>query len=351
VTDLELVLRDALGEAADLVPVSPHALSDYGNRRAKPTHRRRTVALSMAGIAAATAGIVLGAVLLGTGGKHVDTLRYTGGQTLVLTPATPQSAAALSQSATILSGRLTALGVKHVSVVITGTTLTASVPRADLNLLRTTAATRGTLRFRQVLSWGGGSEVGKGRGPLIHPVVEAATLSSDLDLSFTDWPCLTHPNPNGGNDKAGYYVVACDAPPETSGSIKYLLAPSAIDNTGVATATPGHDATNQWVVNLSFDKSGSTSWRVLTAKAYSVDGGQPQVGTATGVDCAPPKGCNAIAITVDGAVVSAPFVETAGGLNGGQTQISGNVTKQTARQLAAVLSQPPLPTTFATTSP
>jgi preprotein translocase subunit SecD len=113
----------------------------------------------------------------------------------------------------------------------------------------------------------------------------------------------------------------------------------------VAAGLDAQSGTNIWVVTLNFDGSGAGRWLQVTKRAYNVNDGQPST------TCSPPKGCNAIAITLDGVVESAPYISTAGGIPGGRAEISGGFTRQSASQLAAVLRYGALPTAFAVRKP
>jgi preprotein translocase subunit SecD len=180
--------------------------------------------------------------------------------------------------------------------------------------------------------------------PLPHS--ESPTLSAAFLKAFQNWDCAKHPNPTNGNDLASDYIISCDSPRTVkangeAASKKYLLAPAAIEGTDVKSASAGLDPQGvNWVVNVTFKSSGP--WLALTKKTYEVtNSGDP--GYATG--CAPPKGCNAIGITLDGVVESDPAT-LQDGIPGGQTQISGNFSQSDASDLATVLKYGSLPLKF-----
>ncbi|HVW80383.1 MAG TPA: protein translocase subunit SecD [Mycobacteriales bacterium] len=173
------------------------------------------------------------------------------------------------------------------------------------------------------------------------PNSESPTLTTAFEKAFSTWDCSKHPNPTNGNDIASDYIIACD-PPTTAG-LKYLLAPATIEGTQVKSASAGLSTQGvDWQVNLSFSGSGSSAWLALTKKAYEATGSADN-GFASG--CAPPKGCNAIAITLDGVVQSAPDSET-DGIPGGIAQITGNFSQSQATDLADVLKYGSLPLKF-----
>ena len=97
----------------------------------------------------------------------------------------------------------------------------------------------------------------------------------------------------------------------------------------------------QWVVTLNFNGSGSSAWQKVTNTAYNVNGGQQQSAA-----CSPPKGCNSVAIVLDGVVESSPYISSQGGIPGGRAEISGSFTQSTANDLANVLKYGALPLKF-----
>jgi preprotein translocase subunit SecD len=344
VIDLESELRGGLTDAANLVTTSPDPWGDYQRRTTKqnPRRRRLSVGFSVAAIAAATAGIVIAAVVLASGGATHHPTRLAGGQTVTLTPRTPIGAAELARSATIIEHRLTALGVKGTRVQAFGGSLQAQVPASAVATLTTAAHTRGVLRIRQALALAppgatqpqSDNQVVAVRGP-----AESPTLTKAFLALFAEWDCARYPNPTHGNDRASDYIIGCS----TDGSAKYLLAPATVEGTQItsASATLDSQTGTHWVVDLTFNRSGAGAWLQLTAKAYNVNQGRPQT-----TSCKPPVGCDAVAVVLDGVVVSAPYISQSGGIPGGVAQISGSFTQSSASQLAAVLKQGPLPTTF-----
>jgi preprotein translocase subunit SecD len=168
---------------------------------------------------------------------------------------------------------------------------------------------------------------------------------SDIESSFANWDCAKNPNPTNGNDNPQDYIIACDDPNGDNGATtKYLLAPAEVQGTQVSTASAGL-ATNGvgWQVNIKFTGSGSSAWLALTKKAYNATGSGDS-GFQAG--CAPPKGCNSVAIVLDGLVKSAPAIQQAGGIAGGLAQITGSFNESSASDLANVLKYGSLPLKF-----
>jgi preprotein translocase subunit SecD len=172
------------------------------------------------------------------------------------------------------------------------------------------------------------------------PGSESPTLSTAFKKSFANWDCAKHPNPTNGNDVPTDYIIACD--PTKTAQLKYLLAPAAMEGTDVSSASAGLSPQGvDWQVNLTFTHSGSSKWLAITKKTYETNH-----STSSGFGtCAPPTGCNAIAITLDGVVQSAPATQQ-DGIPGGRADITGNFSQSEASQLADVLKYGSLPLKF-----
>ncbi len=173
------------------------------------------------------------------------------------------------------------------------------------------------------------------------PNSESPTLTSKFATAFEKWDCSNPKtsNPTNGSDLPTDYIISCS----TDGLTKYLLAPAAVEGTQVSGASAGVGTTSQWQVNLSFNGSGASAWQKVTEKAYNVNNGQPP---STTTPCVPPTGCNAVAIVLDGQVVSAPYISQAGGISGGSAQITGGFTDKSANDLANILKYGALPLKF-----
>lgn len=339
--DLEAELRGGLTDVANLVTTSPDPWADYRQRvRREPRRRRMALGLSVVAVAAATVAIVIGAFALASGDHSTrPPTALTSTQSLLLTPRTQVGAPALAAAATVLEQRLRALGVGHAQVTVAGDALRARVPVASVPTLRKVAGTQGTLRFRRVLSI---ADPGSTSGTPAQPstAAQSPTLTAAFMETYDQWDCRKNSNPTNGNDNPNWYIISCGT--KTDGFTKYLLAPAAVEGTQVTDAdgTLDNETGTQWVVNLTFNGNGATTWQELTKQAYNVTNGTPSTS------CSPPTGCNAVAIVLDGVVESAPYISQAGGIAGGRAQISGNFTQDSAEELADVLKYGALPTTF-----
>lgn len=122
-----------------------------------------------------------------------------------------------------------------------------------------------------------------------------------------------------GNDDPNLPLVTCSVDHQTV----YLLDKSIMSGEEIKTAGSGLDQQRgDYVVDVEFKSSGSKIWADYTAS---------HVGTQT-------------AFTLDSQVVSAPEIQEA--IPGGRTQITGQFTEASARELANVLKYGSLPLSF-----
>ena len=122
-----------------------------------------------------------------------------------------------------------------------------------------------------------------------------------------------------GNDDPNLPLVTCSQ----NGKEVYLLDKSIISGEQIENASSGLDQQQgQYIVDLQFKSDATKIWSDFTAA---------NVGTQT-------------AFVLDSQVVSAPEIREP--IPGGRTQISGQFTEQTARELANVLKYGSLPLSF-----
>ncbi|ANE80956.1 protein-export membrane protein SecD [Mycobacterium adipatum] len=122
-----------------------------------------------------------------------------------------------------------------------------------------------------------------------------------------------------GNDDPNLPLVTCSVDHNTV----YLLDKSIMSGEEIKTAGSGLDQQRgDYVVDVEFKSAGSKIWADFTAA---------NVGTQT-------------AFTLDSQVVSAPEIQEA--IPGGRTQITGQFTDSSARELANVLKYGSLPLSF-----
>ncbi|UGT66535.1 protein translocase subunit SecD [Nocardia gipuzkoensis] len=129
-------------------------------------------------------------------------------------------------------------------------------------------------------------------------------------------------DPLAGNDDPALPLVTCS----TDGTEVFLLDKSRIDGQEIKDATSGlNQQQARHEVYLDFKSGGSDAWAALTGEYVY----------------------KRVAFVLDSKVVSAPVVQQ-GPQQGGRTQISGNFTASSAKELANTLKYGSLPLSFQT---
>jgi len=244
--------------------------------------------------------------------------------------ATP---AQVADAVNIIRQRLRSAGIP-TQVTAQGADLRIVASGSDRGLTAALVTQVGVLRFRQVLGVAAGTGVGSSRRLPVEGSWSASAPTAQH--VFRSYDCGYGSAPTLGLDHPSDYIVACDKP----GEIKYLLAPSDLGAAQIAAANAVvNTQDNEWLVQLGFSSAGSSNWYALTKRAYEADPSQAS-STCQQVDIE--RGCNEIAITLDGTVLSAPSSEE-DGIQGGQTQVTGAFTEKYAQALADLLKTRPLP--------
>ncbi|MGX1310954.1 preprotein translocase subunit SecD [Streptomyces calvus] len=132
----------------------------------------------------------------------------------------------------------------------------------------------------------------------------------------------------GDGAKSSESTVACGQNSQGQWQ-KYILGPAAVDGTDVdkAQAVLNTQTGAGWTVTMDFTDKGAKKFADITGQLAQKQ--SPQ---------------NQFAIVLDGEVVSDPYVSQA--LTGGNAEISGNFTQQSAQELSNMLSYGALPLTF-----
>lgn len=292
----------------------------------------------------AVIGAALAAATACTGSPHphpspAPTVVITAlAQPLGTTPVGPD---AMRVTAHIVGQRLAAAGV-GARVTIAGKMLRVTLPVTEVSAAEPLIDEVGTLRLRQVLMSAPGSAGTSSPGATpagTRPVPGSSSTDLTKVLSvFRSFDCTTGggPAPTEGMDKPDDYVVACD----NADTLKYLLAPAGVDGSQVAGADAVQDSTTAgWLVNIAFDHQGAADWFALTKRAYEAD---PSQNPSTCQSLRIRRGCNGVGIVLDGVVQSAPSSQV-DGIPGGQIQITGTFTKQSAMNFAVLVKYGPLP--------
>ncbi len=162
---------------------------------------------------------------------------------------------------------------------------------------------------------------------------DVAWISEKVKYDFLSLDCTNAKNRAvSSNDDPKKPLAACDV----DGKAKYILGPVDVEGVHIARASSGlrqtstGQTTNEWVVNLEFDKAGADKFAKVTQRLVDLRKVNPVL--------------NQFAIVLDGKVVSAPGVSSA--INAGRAEISGKFTNESATSLANQLNFGSLPLNF-----
>ena len=160
----------------------------------------------------------------------------------------------------------------------------------------------------------------------VVPPVQSKTNDAAFQAKFAAMDCTAQDALTGGKPvDPTQYLATCDQ----QGQAKYLLAPASVLGTQItgASAAPPQQGLGGWTVNLTFNSDGSAAFLKTTTELSQKQPPQNQFG-----------------IVLDGLVVSAPSVSAP--IPGGNAQISGSFTQESANALANVLKYGALPITL-----
>ena len=157
-----------------------------------------------------------------------------------------------------------------------------------------------------------------------------------LKAALANFDCSTRPA-----DVPTEPLPACDngTPP----TAKYLLGPVIVAGTEISSAgavAPSANGNSSWTVSINLKSKGQTAWANFTGAHHS-SASTDNAGTcsATTTPCA-----DYVGFTLDGAVIGAP-PQTESTING-TTQVSGQFSESTAKDLANDLKYGALPLNF-----
>ncbi|HEV7962668.1 MAG TPA: protein translocase subunit SecD [Actinoplanes sp.] len=170
---------------------------------------------------------------------------------------------------------------------------------------------------------------------------EVNALTPEMQFNVPTISCdQLSKRPNGAIDAANQKAVACE-----TGAKMYLDVAKVI-GTDIKTATPQLDSQQgQWVVSLDFKSEGQSKWTELTREAFNAPSGDTCLA-ANSVIGGDGSHCS-VAVVLDKTVISAPEIQ---GVLSGQSQITGQFTATTAKQLADQIKYGALPVTFEPTT-
>ena len=166
---------------------------------------------------------------------------------------------------------------------------------------------------------------------------EVAALTPQMQLYVPTISCKQlNDRPNGAIDDVNSQVVACYQ------SGKILMDKAEVVGDDISKASPQLDQQQgQWVVSLDFKSEGSNKWAALTRKAFEAQQTAPCFVAAQAM-YGQVEHC-AVAVVLDKTVISAPQIQ---GVLTGTSQITGQFTPTSAKQLADQLNFGALPVTF-----
>lgn len=158
------------------------------------------------------------------------------------------------------------------------------------------------------------------------PPIQSPTNDAAFQAKYAALDCTATDALSGGKPvDPAQYLATCDQ----KGQYKYLLGPAAVLGTQItgASAGPPQQGLGGWQVNLSLNGDGAAAFLKTTTELSQKQSPQNQFG-----------------IVLDGLVVSSPYVQNP--IPGGQAQISGSFTQDSATALANVLKYGALPITL-----
>jgi preprotein translocase subunit SecD len=170
---------------------------------------------------------------------------------------------------------------------------------------------------------------------------EVNALTPEMQFNVPTISCdQLSKRPNAAIDAVNQKVVACET------GAKMYLDVAKVVGTDIKTATPQLDSQQgQWVVSLDFTGEGQSKWTALTREAFNAPSGDTCLA-ANSVIGGDGSHCS-VAVVLDKTVISAPEIQ---GVLSGQSQITGQFTATTAKELADQIKYGALPVTFEPTT-
>ena len=284
-------------------------------------------------------------------------LDLQGGASVTMTPVGEVDPAALSVAVDIIRQRVDSLGVAEPEIIRQGNTVVVNLPGVkDQQQALDTIGRTGAVEMRPVIKVAENPEntttttvVG---GPTT--IVKGATTTTVKGATTTTLKpaSTTLPPPAGGVGSSRTAAVTTTTVPAEAvnpvtglpdgqtilpgrkDGLIYLLGPAEATGEVFSNDSSAQVDAGAWVVvaKLRSGAAGADVWNALSTKCF-----------AGGADC-PTK---AIAIILDGEVISAPTVQTPT-FDNGSVQISGSFSETEAQDLARVLQFGAVPVKFDT---
>ena len=276
-------------------------------------------------------------------------LDLQGGASVTMTPVGEVDPAALTVAVDIIRQRVDSLGVAEPEIIRQGNTIVVNLPGVkDQQQALDTIGRTGAVEMRPVLNVAQNPD-----STTTTTVVGGPTTTVKGATTTTLKPASTTlPPPAGGIGSSRTAAVTTTTIPTASEPVDpvtglpqgqtvlpgrkdgliYLLGPLEATGEVFSNDSSAQVDAGAWVVvaKLRSGAAGADVWNALSTKCF-----------AGGADC-PTK---AIAIILDGEVISAPTVQTAT-FDNGSVQISGSFSETEAQDLARVLQFGAVPVKF-----
>lgn len=278
-------------------------------------------------------------------------LDLQGGASVTMTPVGEVDPAALTVAVDIIRQRVDSLGVAEPEIIRQGNTIVVNLPGVkDQQQALDTIGRTGAVEMRPVL------QVAENpKNTTTTTVVGGPTTTVKGATTTTLKPASTTlPPPAGGVGSSRTAAVTTTTAPATTAPVSpetglpegqtilpgrkdgliYLLGPIEATGEVFSNDSSAQVDAGAWVVvaKLRSGAAGADVWNALSTKCF-----------AGGADC-PTK---AVAIILDGEVISAPTVQTPT-FDNGSVQISGSFSETEAQDLARVLQFGAVPVKFDT---
>lgn len=297
-----------------------------------------TLVLTVATVVALFAGNLL------AGNSPSLGLDLQGGASVTLTPTGDYDPAALAVAVDIIRQRVDSIGVAEPEIIRQGDTVVVNLPGVkDQERALELVGRTGAVEMRPVINIA------------LNPQATTTTTIAGATSTSVPSPSTTLADPAGGKGSVmgsrakSATTTSTTVPESTNGSNSgipsgqevlpgakdgqvYLVGPAGATGEVFSNDAKAEIDAGGWVViaKLRDGAAGEDQWNALAKTCY--DGGET----------CPTK---AIAIVLDGQVVSAPVVQTPN-FSGGTVQISGNFTEREAKDLAKILQFGAVPVKF-----
>ena len=281
-------------------------------------------------------------------------LDLQGGASVTMTPVGEVEEAALTVAVDIIRQRVDSLGVAEPEIIRQGNTIVVNLPGVkDQQQALDTIGRTGAVEMRPVIKVAENPENTTTTTVVGGPTttVKGATTTTIKGATTTLKPASTTlPPPSGGVGSSRTAAVTTTTVPAEAvnpvtglpdgqtilpgrkDGLIYLLGPAEATGEVFSNDSSAQVDAGAWVVvaKLNSGAAGADVWNALSTKCF-----------AGGADC-PTK---AIAIILDGEVISAPTVQTPT-FDNGSVQISGSFSETEAQDLARVLQFGAVPVKF-----